>query len=106
MIKCRMTKPWQRPLTEHAGEFARDEGDLVPQAVGGLDIVQHGDGGGAGEAESEKATTRIQREGFRTFDADERGKAAQLTGDVGSLTLELGSVRFRCVGVAEDVRTV
>lgn len=68
--------------------------------------MQHGHGRVVREAESEQATTRVQREGFGTFNADQWGEAAQLAGDFRSLALELAGIWLAGVGMAKDVRAM
>lgn len=79
-------------LVQHAGEFAGDESDLVAHASGGFVIMQHADDGFSREAERQQTTTRIERESFSTFNANERSEPAQLTGDVRRLALELHGI--------------
>lgn len=89
-------------LAKESGELTGDESDLVAEAGAGFALMEDADGDFAGKAEGEKATTRIEREGFSAFDADERGEAFELAGDVWSLLLEGGGLGGGGVGVAEN----
>ena len=86
--------PQHRTLAKHAGEFAGDESDLVTHASGGFVIVQYADDGVSWKAEGQQATAGVEREGFCTFDANERCQTAQLAGDVRSLPLEFSGIRL------------
>ena len=68
--------------------------------------MEDADGDFAGEAEGEEATACIEREGFSPFDADERGEASELAGNVWSLLLESGGLGGGGIGVAENARPV
>jgi hypothetical protein len=89
-----------------SGEFTGDEGDLIAEAGAGFALMENADGDFAGEAEGKEATARIEREGFSPFDADERGEAAKLAGDVWGLLLEGGGFRGGGIGVAENAGAV
>lgn len=90
-------------LAEHAGEFARDQGDFVAQAVGGLDVMKDAHGGAAREAEGQQPPARVEGESFRAINADQRRQAAQLPGYIWRLALKLGGVRLGFVCVAEHL---
>ena len=68
--------------------------------------MEDADGDFAGKAEGEEATARIEREGFSPFDADERGEAFELAGDVWGLLLEGGGLRGGGIGVAENAGAI
>ena len=91
---------------KESGEFTGDQGDLVAEAGAGFALMEDADGDFAGEAEGEEATARIERECFSPFDADERGEASELAGDVWGLLLEGGRHRGGGIGVAENARAI
>ena len=68
--------------------------------------MEDADGDFAREAEGEEATAGIEREGFSPFDADERGEASELAGNVWSLLLESGGLRGGGIGVAENAGAI
>lgn len=91
---------------KESGEFTGDESDLVAETGAGFALMEDADGDFAGEAEGEEATAGIEREGFSPFDADERGEASELVGDVWGLLLEGGGFGSGGIGVAENAGAV
>lgn len=65
--------------------------------------MQHADDGFSGEAERQQTTARIEREGFRAFNADKRSQTTQLTGDVRRLALELHGILLGQIRMTEHM---
>jgi hypothetical protein len=91
---------------KESGELTGDEGDLIAKAGAGFALMEDADGDFAGEAEGEESATRIEREGFSPVDADKRGEAAELAGDVWGLLLEGGGFGGGGIGVAENAGAI
>jgi len=91
---------------KESGELTGDEGDLIAKAGAGFALMEDADGDFAGDAEGEESATRIEREGFSPVDADKRGEAAELAGDVWGLLLEGGGFGGGGIGVAENAGAI